>query len=91
MPGNLPEWSRLALGRVVTEEEFMENPEIQDTIFFDQMMRNYRRHGSWEDAASVWFTGRPAREGARASDGGLTGSQYVNRFTNRFNLYLGNS
>lgn len=91
MPGNLPQWSRQALGREVTEEEFMESPEIQDTIFFDQMARNYRRHGTWEDAASVWFTGRPLAEGARRSDGYITGSQYVSRFQARYNLYLGDS
>jgi hypothetical protein len=91
MPGNLPQWSMQALGREVTEEEFMSSPEIQDTIFFDQMVRNYRRHGSWEDAASVWFTGRPVQEGSRRSDGYITGSQYVQRFQTRFNQYLGAS
>lgn len=91
MPGNLPQWSRQALGREVSEEEFMESPEIQDAIFLDQATRNYRRHGSWEDAASIWFTGQPVSRSGNRSDGYTTAPQYINRFSTAFNRYLGAS
>jgi len=89
MPGNLSQWSRQALGREVSEEEFMASEEIQDRIFFDQATRQYRRHGNWQDVASVWFTGQPLRRGGDRSDGYITGNQYVDRFTTNFNRYLG--
>jgi hypothetical protein len=89
MPGNLPEWSRRALGREVSEEEFMSSPEIQDAIFYDQMVSNYRRHGSWEDAASVWFSGQPVARAGNASDGYTTVPVYVQRFRDGFRRYGG--
>ena len=83
MPGNLPQWSRQALGREVTEDEFMESEDIQDAIFDDQWRRNTERYGSDQDAVSVWFTGRPLEEGGNRSDGYITGNEYVNRY-NRY-------
>lgn len=81
MPGNLPEWSKLALGRVVTPEEFMSDPTLQEEIVRDQMERNYKKYGNWNDVASVWFTGKPASMGANKKDVlGTTGAEYVRNF-----------
>lgn len=79
MPGNLPEWSREAgFPTAVTPEEFLNNPEIQDRIAFVQFNKNIVRYGTVEDAASIWFTGRPLSEGGNAKDViGTTGYKYV--------------
>ena len=91
MPGNLPQWSREALGREVSEQEFMSSPDIQDAIFLHQMQKAYQEHGSWEDAASVWFTGRPLSRAANASDGYMAAPEYVRRFSEAYNSYRSGS
>lgn len=85
MPGNLPEWSKQALGRVVSEQEFMSSPEIQEAIVTDQFIRNYQKYGNWNDVISVWFTGRPVnKQSMAASDGNLSGAQYVSKVNQSF-------
>lgn len=87
MPGNLPQWSREALGREVTEQEFMASEEIQDTIFLHQMQKAYQEHGTWEDAASIWFTGQPVSRSANRSDGYTSAPDYIQKFSSAFNRY----
>ena len=82
MPGNLPSWSREALGREVTPDEFLANPEIQDAITRHQMQKNYDTYGNRDDVASVWFTGRPVAKAQGAKD--VTGTD-VNEYVSRFN------
>lgn len=78
MPGNLPQWSREALGREVSEQEFMNNPSIQDQIAMYQMNKIYSQHGTAEDVASVWFSGQPLARAGNARDViGTTVPQYV--------------
>lgn len=95
MPGNLAQWSQEALGRKVTQQEFLNSPELQDTIAGYQFTKNYEKYGNWEDAASIWFTGSPAIKGATASDDlGTTGAGYVQKFRNNLASvvgYTGNS
>jgi hypothetical protein len=81
MPGNLPSWSQAALGREVTEEEFLADPAIQDTIFLHQMTKNIDRYGTAEDAVSVWFTGQPVAKAGNASDGYMTAPAYLAKYT----------
>jgi hypothetical protein len=89
MPGNLPQWSMQALGREVSEAEFMRDEEIQDAIFLDQMRRNRERHGTWEDAASVWFSGVPVADSVNRSDGYMSAPDYVRNFSAAYNRYSG--
>jgi hypothetical protein len=81
MPGNLPQWSKAALGRVVSEEEFMASKAIQDTIFLDQMVKSIDKYGTAEDAASVWFTGQPVSKSKGRSDGYMKAEDYVSNFS----------
>lgn len=80
MGRNIPEWSLKHLGREVTIEEFMANPEIQDEIFDAEFGSYVNKYGNAQDAASMWFTGRPLSEGANRSDGNINGAEYVRRF-----------
>lgn len=82
MPGNLPSWSREALGREVTPEEFLASPEIQDAITRKQMENNLAKYGNADDVASVWFTGRPVAKAQGDKD--VTGTD-VNEYVRRFN------
>lgn len=56
MEANIGPWSKAALGREVTADEFMKDPKIQDAIFdhqFDQYVDKYGEEG----AAQAWFGG----------------------------------
>lgn len=83
MPGNLPEWSRAALGREVTPDEFLASPELQDQIARHRLGTIYGRYGNVEDVASVWHSGRPLeRATADGATDGLTSTQdYVQLVT----------
>jgi hypothetical protein len=81
MPGNLPQWSKQALGRTVTSNEFLRSPEIQDAIFDYKFAQAAQKHGSFEDAASVWHSGRPlaVAAAAGATDGYMATRDYVKK------------
>jgi hypothetical protein len=83
MPGNLPQWSQAALGRQVSEAEFMASPPIQDQIFNHQFGASLKKYGNSRDAASAWHSGGSlAQAKARgASDGYSTTEDYVNNFS----------
>lgn len=86
MPGNLPQWSKEALGRVVTEQEFMANPQIQDAIAQYKMGQMLAQHGTLENVASVWFSGQPlAKAGNRKDDLGTTVPSYVKNVRSIYN------
>lgn len=77
MRSNLASWSREALGRVVSESEFMNNPGIQDQIASYKLGQYYDKYG-FDGAASMWFSGQSNPYSSR-SDGGNTVQQYVNK------------
>lgn len=86
MPGNLPSWSREALGREVTPQEFLNSPQIQDVIAKDRFRRLIAQYGNIQDVASVWFSGRPVSQAGQASDVlGTTVPQYVTGITSIYN------
>lgn len=81
MEANIGPWSREALGREVSADEFMASPEIQDAIFNHKFGQSIQKYGSPEEAASVWFTGKPQAEGGNRRDVfGTTGNKYVQKF-----------
>lgn len=81
MEGNVPAWSKLALGYSVTPQQFYENPQIQDAVARDQFQRNYNKYGNWDDVASVWFTGQPVKKAGKVKDQlGTSAQEYVKRF-----------
>jgi len=81
MGANIPSWTKQALGASMTPAEFLANPEAQEKVFEDQFTRNTAKYGSPQDAASVWFSGKPlAKAGQRADILGTTVPAYVNKF-----------
>ena len=84
MQGNIGPWTEKYYGKKLTTQEFINNPEAQDTVVENLLMSNWERYGSIEDAVSVWFTGRPVKKGSRASDGSLTGLEYLDKWSKNF-------
>lgn len=83
MDFNIPSWTKKHLGQELTPDQFLRSPEAQDAVFKGEFGSSVAKYGNPQDAASVWFTGRPASEGANRSDIlGTTGSKYVDKFNN---------
>lgn len=80
MGENIPVWTKEVMGEAMSPQEFLARPDVQEAVFESKFGELVSTHGSLEDAASVWFTGRTLAEGgAEASDGFLTGQEYVDR------------
>jgi len=81
MGNNIPSWTKDALGRSLTPEQFLADSGAQDSVFDKQFGSSIAKYGNPQDAASVWFTGRPMSQGAGARDVlGTSGSVYVDKF-----------
>lgn len=82
MEANVGPWSKEALGREVSPEEFLANPKIQDAVFDHKFGSYVQKYGNPQDAASAWFTGGPLSSGAHKKDVlGTTGAAYVDKFS----------
>lgn len=87
MGDNLPKWTKKYFGKVLSPQEFLNNPEAQEAVFRGEFGSYVNQYGNPQDAASMWFTGRPVSSGKKRSDGYNTGAQYVTKF----NKFLGGS
>lgn len=82
MGSNIPSWTRSALGHSMSPGDFLHDRGAQDAVFQQQFGRSISKFGSPQDAASVWFTGRPQGGSAGSARDilGTTGTQYVQKF-----------
>lgn len=87
MEANIGPWSKEALGREVTPEEFLANPQLQDAIF-DHKFGGYVQQYGPEGAAQAWFAG-PGGVGKMDRRDRLGTS--VADYTQKFSGALGNS
>lgn len=81
MEANIGPWSKAALGREVSVEEFMSNPDIQDAVF-DHRFGSYVKQFGPEGAAQAWFAGpggvgRVDRKDVLGTDVGTYGRKFV--------------
>ena len=81
MDFNIGPWTEKHLGRRMTPDEFLANPEAQEAVFRGEFGSYVQKYGNPQDAASAWFTGQPRSSGANRKDiYGTTGSGYVEKF-----------
>jgi len=81
MGANIPSWTEEALGQKMTPDEYLANKDAQEKIARHHFGKSLDKYGNPEDAASVWFTGKPRAEaGNVADDLGTTNSNYVRKF-----------
>ena len=83
----LPDYLARAGLPAMTPAEFLKNPKAQDAVFDASFGANMAKTGSANDAASMWFTGKPLAEAVRSgvTDAtetykGIDAKTYVNRF-----------
>ncbi|HEV7246578.1 MAG TPA: hypothetical protein VGN93_06250 [Shinella sp.] len=82
MEANIPQWSKEALGREVTADEFLANPELQDAIFDNRFGKYVDKYGP-EGAAQAWFGGEGGVGKLDRKDSlGTTIGAYTDKFRN---------
>ncbi len=77
---NVGPWTEAALGRAMTPQEFINDPQAQDAVFQHRFGGYLDQYGNARDAASVWFSGRPLDRAGNDSDGYMTVPAYVAKF-----------
>lgn len=68
MGANIPSWTKAALGKSLTPQQFLADPKAQDAVAQQKMTALYQNYGTIEDVASVWFSGRPMAKAGNAKD-----------------------
>lgn len=83
MGNNIAPWTAAALGHALTQDQFLADPKAQDAVFAKQFGSYLQNGNSPQDAASMWFTGKPLNQGGSAAQDilGTTGNQYAAKFT----------
>ena len=89
MEGNIGPWTEEIFGEPMSLEEFRNSPEAQDAVVTHQLQKSYERFGTFEDAAAVWFTGKPYDPDSTVSDGLTTAPEYISKFRREFNAFAG--
>jgi hypothetical protein len=81
MDFNIGPWTQEVLGKPMTPQEFLANPQAQDAVFDAKFGAAMKQYGNPQDAASVWFSGKPlAGNNAGPDVLGTTVAGYVNKF-----------
>lgn len=81
MGNNVGPWTQEVLGRSLTPDQFLNDRAAQDAVFKAKFGQSVAKYGNPQDAASVWFTGKPLAQGATRKDIlGTTGQGYVDNF-----------
>ena len=90
MPGNIGPWTKKHYGKELTPSEFLQNDQAQDVVAENELMGNWEKYGSIEDAVSVWFTGRPFSKATAegAADQNITAVEYLGRWRKYYNKRL---
>lgn len=77
---NIPAWTRKHLGRELTPQQFLADKDAQEKVFAGEFGGYVQKYGNPQDAASMWFSGRPAAQGAGRNDGYTSQPEYLRRF-----------
>lgn len=80
MGANIPQWTAEVLGKPLTPQQFLTDPQAQDAVFkakFGQLVNKYGPEG----AARAWFAGEHGMNNPNATDvNGTTVADYSKRF-----------
>ena len=87
MEANIGPWTEEALGRAMTREEFMNDAKAQDAVVEFQLKKSFDKFGTYDDAASVWFSGQPTSKSQDESDGFLSAPDYIRKFRRNFQQF----
>ncbi|WP_061930117.1 phage tail length tape measure family protein [Aureimonas sp. AU22] len=92
MGANIPQWSKEALGRVVSNVEFLGSKNIQDAVFKSRFGDRYATKYGMVGASQAWFAGEGGMRNLAAKDVvGTSVSGYSSKFASLFNKHLGST
>lgn len=57
MGANIPQWTKEALGKSLTIQQFLNDPKAQDAVAKYKMGGYLAKYGTLEDVATAWFAG----------------------------------
>lgn len=80
MGANIGPWSEAALGRRLTPEQFLADPAAQDRVFDHRFGTYVAQTGNPQDAAAMWFSGRPLAGNTSRDQLGTSVPTYVQKF-----------
>jgi hypothetical protein len=84
MGANVPEWTEATLGKSMTPEEFLKNPEAQEAVFKNKFGEYTQKYGP-QGAAKAWFAGERGMNNPNATDAnGMTVDRYGKGFARAF-------
>jgi len=82
MDFNIGPWTQEILGKSMTPQEFLANPQAQDAVFNAKFGQYITQYGSPEAASRAWFAGPGGMNNAGAKDVlGTTVADYSKKFT----------
>jgi hypothetical protein len=76
---NIAPWTKQFYGQELTPEQYLNTPVAQDKVTQGKLGELLQKHGTPQDAASVWFSGRPLDRSVNASDGFIKTPEYIQR------------
>lgn len=78
---NIPVWTKQVLGTAMTPQQFLHDPSAQDAVFKAKFGQYVAQTGNPDDAASMWFSGRPMAQAGNVTDVlGTSVPDYVRKF-----------
>jgi len=78
MGKNIPSWTKEALGKSLTPQQFLADPKAQDAVAEYRMGKLLAQGYGVEDIASIWFSGQPlAKAGNRRDQLGTSVPKYA--------------
>ncbi|WP_416358230.1 hypothetical protein ACLNGM_10100 [Aureimonas phyllosphaerae] len=90
MGANIPQWSKQAIGRVVSNVEFLGSKEIQDAVFKSRFGDNYAAKYGLVGASQAWFAGEGGMRNLGAKDVvGTSVSAYGSKFSSLLDKHSG--
>lgn len=87
MDFNIPSWTQKYYGKRLTPQQFLNNPEAQETVARGVLSGYYKQYGP-DGAAAMWFSGQ-SNPNSMKSDGHITVKEYVSRMNREAAKYSG--
>lgn len=82
MDFNVGPWTEEVLGKPMSPQEFLANPQAQDAVFKTKFGQYMQKYGSPQAASRAWFAGEGGMNNPDAADvNGMTVSGYEKKFS----------
>jgi hypothetical protein len=86
MGKNVPSWTKQALGKSMTPQQFLNDTKAQDAVARYFMGQHLDKYGTPEDVAAIWLSGKPLAGNTRTDLAtGVSVPQYVKNVMKNYN------